>query len=42
LVLLDGETKRIDERLPEEVYQRVGRFGSDYMKARKVSPARKE
>lgn len=39
-VLLDGETKRHDERLPETVYRRVGRFGSDYMAKRKVSPAR--
>lgn len=39
-VLLDGETKRIDERLPAAVYQRIGRFGSDYMARRRISPAR--
>lgn len=41
-VLLHGQTKRTDEVLPEEVYQRVGRYRSDYMTTRKVSPAREE
>lgn len=39
-VLLDGETKAVDEALPPEVYERVGGYGKDYMATRKVSPAR--
>lgn len=39
-VLLDGATKRTDERLSEAVYRRVGEFGSDYMARGDVSPAR--
>lgn len=39
-VLLDGETKRIDERLPDTVYRRVARFGDHYMANRRISPAK--
>ncbi len=40
LVLLDGETKRVDALLPEAVYRRVGRYRDDYLAKRRVSPAR--
>jgi len=40
LVLLDGETKRVDALLPDAVYRRVGRFRDDYIATRRVSPAR--